>query len=92
MKFLELVEGRDDVLRVSEFLGGFAEVGFDFKVLFEIIGSHLVVEVELVVELFDVELIVLPKFGGVFSRHDFDFFPFVSEVAELFKAFVGCFG
>ena len=48
------MECADDVGFISQFLGSLTQVGFDFKILFEIIFTSLDIELEHIVELLNV--------------------------------------
>ena len=92
MEFLQLVEGGNGVLDFGQLLGGFAEVGLDFQIFLEVIGAEFMIQSQLIVELFHVELVVFPQLGSSFSGHGLDFFPLSLQLFEsviVFVRFVG---
>ena len=83
MKFLELVEGADDIGFFGQFLCSLAQLGLDFQILAEIILPGLDVQAELVVELLHIVLVGLPQLIGTLLRDGLDFTPFLLETLEL---------
>ena len=92
MKLLELVEGADNILKFDELFSSFAKCSLDFKVLLEVVRTHLVVEAEEVVVLLNVELVVLPKFRSAFCGHGLHVLPVRLEVLKFLIVLVGILG
>ena len=88
MELLKLMERADGVFSIYQTLGSLAETRLDFKVLFEIISTHLVVDAEQVVELFALMLEVFPYLRGMLSRHLSHFAPFRLQRLERLVVFV----
>lgn len=80
MEFLQLVESRDDIFFLVEFLSSLAEFGLCLKILLEVVFTSLVVELQQVVELLYVELIAAPELVGLVGRNGLNLFPFLLQV------------
>ena len=89
---LQLVDGGYHVFFVLQCFSLFAQTGLHFLVLAEIILAQFVSELEQVIELFCIELVVLPQFCGALGGNGFDFLPFGLELLELVEVLVGVFG
>ena len=79
VEFLQLVEGRDNIFFLVEFLGSLAELGLCLKILLEVVFTSLVVELQQVVELLYVELIAAPELVGLVGRNGLYLFPFLLQ-------------
>ena len=83
MKILQLMEGRDDIVLFCQFLCSFAQLGFGFKILLEVILACFVVELQQVVELLHVELVVLPYLVSLVGRDGLDILPLLLQRLEV---------
>ena len=83
VEVLKLVEGRNNILFLIEFLCSLAELGLGFKILLEVIFASFAVQLEHVVELLYIELIVLPYLVCLVCRDVFDFLPFLLQGLEV---------
>ena len=77
MQLLQLMEGADDIRLVSQFLGSLTETRLGLQVFLEVILTSLTVQLQQVVELFDIQLIAAPQFVSTFGRHGLDFAPLI---------------
>lgn len=76
-------EGFDDGRLDDELLGFLTKGHFLFKVAFKVEVAELFVDFYLIEELFDEEVVVLPKVVDVFARDVADRFPVVLNGIEL---------
>ena len=83
VQVLQLVEGRDYVWFLSQFLGSLAQLGLRLQVFLEVVFASLVVEFQEVVELLHVELVVLPHLVGLLSRNSLYLFPLLLQGLEF---------
>ena len=92
VQLLQGVESGDHIFVFGELFGRFAEAGFDFEVLFEIVGAHFMVDAQEIIELLDVVVEVFPCFGDLLCGNVADFLPFGLQGLETIVLFVDLFG
>ena len=83
VKVLQLMECRNHVFCRREFLGLLAQACLDLKILLEVVFSHLVVYLEVVVEFVSLELILFPDVRNFFGRNLSCLVPLLLQCLEL---------
>ena len=93
VQLLKLVECLYHVGHFGQCLCLLAQTGLGFQVLLEVIVAQLMTQFQQVIELFYVELVILPQFGSLLGRYGLYLLPLGLQSLHLvvgLVGFVGC--
>ena len=60
MQLLQLMEGTNNIGLVSQLLSSLAELGLQLEILLKVVFTRLAVQLQQIIELFDIQLVVTP--------------------------------